>query len=269
MAVPPLAGLSVLVTRPAGQAEDLCRLIEAAGGRALRLPLLEIAPVDDGGTAAERLQRRDYWDWLIFVSSNAVRFALAEGLPAGSEPGRPRIAAVGEATARALRDAGIRVDLVPKPQFNSESLLASAELADVAGKRILILRGVGGRERLAEVLRGRGAETAYAELYRRIPGTHDPEPCLAHWRRGEIHAVVVTSGEALMELAALMGEEGTVLRACTTLIAIGSRIAKLAGDQGWQRVAVSGEASDRGIAETLIRCRRDGAMPGNFEATPE
>lgn len=255
-----LAGLTVLVTRPAGQAADLCRLIESSGGRALLLPLLEIAPVEDRRAAVELLCRHDYWDWMIFVSANAVRFARDLDFVSTLRQARPRIAAVGAATARELAGAGIRVDLIPKPQFNSESLLAAPELADVAGKRILIVRGIGGRELLGEVLRGRGAETAYAELYQRIPGTGDFKPCLEAWRRGEIAVVAVTSGEALCELNRLLGETESELRARTPLVVIGTRLAGLAREQGWLRVTVAAEASDPGIADTIIRLHNDGGL---------
>lgn len=269
MAESPLAGLMVLVTRPTGQSAGLIRLIEAAGGRALPLPLLDIAPVEDHRAAAELLGRRNYWDWLIFVSANAVRFALAMDAWHGFRPDRTRIAAVGAATARALADAGIRVDLIPKPQFNSESLLAGPELSEVAGKKILIVRGVGGREHLAEVLRERGAETAYAELYRRIPVVWNGSASLALWREGKVDAVVVTSGEALAALSCLMGETGAELRARTTLAVIGSRLAGLAREQGWPRVAAAAEATDQGIADTLIRLRRDGEIRPDSEPDPQ
>jgi uroporphyrinogen-III synthase/uncharacterized protein HemX len=254
----PLAGITVLITRPAEQAAGLCALIEAAGGRALRLPLLEIVPVEDNRAAAELLDRPDYWDWLIFVSANAVRFALATGGRAVRPSPRTCIAAVGEATAGALAQAGVRVDLIPKPKFNSESLLADPDLADVAGKRILIVRGVGGREHLAEVLRERGAETAYAELYRRAnPRAANAAACIDLWRRGGIDAVVVTSGDALSRLMELLGETGAELACRTPLAVIGARIAELARESGWRRVAVAGQANDQGIADAIIQLHRD------------
>lgn len=257
----PLAGLTVLVTRPAGQAEGLCGLIESAGGHALRLPLLDIVPVADNRGAVALLNRQDYWDWLIFVSANAVRFALAAGGWDASGTVRPRIAAVGEATAKALESAGVRVDLIPKPQFNSESLLASPELAHVASHRILIARGVGGRERLAEALRERGAETAYAELYQRAKPAPGASIKLAQWRQAGIGAVVATSGEALGCLMELLDGAGAEFAYRTPLAVIGPRIAELARERGWHRVAVAEQANDAGLMEALTRLRRDGETP--------
>lgn len=260
----PLAGLTVLVTRPTGQAAGLCGLIESAGGQALHLPLLEIVPVADSEAAAELLSRRDFWDWLIFVSANAVRFALPIGAWAGEWPLPARIAAVGEATAKELAGAGIRVDLIPKPQFNSESLLAAPEMRDVAGRRILIVRGVGGREHLASVLGSRGAETAYAEVYRRAPPPADAAAPIKLWQKGGIGAVVVTSGEALGHLMELLGDEGAELALHTPLAVIGGRVAELAIKRGWRRVAVAEQASDRGLVEAIVRLRGEGCSPAGF-----
>jgi uroporphyrinogen-III synthase len=203
------------------------------------------------------LERRDYWDWLIFVSANAVRFALPLGRWGAGVSARTRIAAVGEATAAALAKAGIRVDLIPKPQFNSESLLADPAMADVAGRRILIVRGVGGREHLAAVLRQRGAETAYAELYRRVPPVADAGPAIELWRRGGIDAAVVTSGEALAHLMELLGPAGAEFACRTPLAVISERLAGSARERGWRRVAVAEQAGDAGLLEALIRQRRD------------
>lgn len=258
----PLAGLTVLVTRPAGQAEGLCGLIESAGGRALRLPLLDIVPVADNRGAIELLNRQDHWDWLIFVSANAVRFALAAGgWHVSTSNTRPRLAAVGEATAKALENAGMRVDLIPKPQFNSESLLASPELAHVAGQRILIVRGVGGREHLAEVLQERGAKTAYAELYQRAQPAPEASIKLAHWRRDGIGAVVATSGEALGRLMELLNGAGAEFAYRTPLAVIGPRIAELARERGWHRVSIAEQANDTGLMAALTQLHRDGENP--------
>ncbi len=159
-ALPP--GFAVLVTRPVEQAESLCRLIEEGGGQAIRFPLLEIVPAAGDGAGACRLRRLENLDWLIFVSVNAVRCAFELLGPQWLKGSAPKIAAVGQATARELVARGVAVDLKPKQQFNSESLLALPEWADVGGQRFLIIRGEGGRELLADALRQRGGVVEYA-----------------------------------------------------------------------------------------------------------
>jgi uroporphyrinogen-III synthase len=264
----PLAGVTVLATRPAEQAGGLSALIEAAGGRVLRWPLLEIEPTGSDSPAAELLNRPDDWDWLIFVSANAVRCARALGGWAGRRSARTRVAAVGAATAEALAETGIRVDLIPKPQFNSESLLAAPELAQVAGRRILIVRGVGGRELLAATLRERGAETAYAEVYRRLRPKGDAAAWIDLWRSGGIDLATVTSGEALEHLMDLLGEAGPELASRTPLAVIGPRIGALARKRGWRRIIEAGQASDAGLAEAIIQFYRSGEAEGEPPAPP-
>ncbi|WP_119632203.1 uroporphyrinogen-III synthase [Methylocaldum marinum] len=247
-----LFGLNVLVTRPREQADGLCALIEAAGGRALRMPLLEIAAVADPSTAEALLSRTDQWDWLIFTSTNAVRFALQIIGGSYAPPPSARVAAIGRATAEALAKAGIRVDLIPKPQFNSESLLASPEMADVTGQSILIVRGEGGREHLAQTLEARGAEVVFAEVYRRILPEMDIAYWIDLWRQGRIDVVTITSGEALNNLMLFLGEARHEFTERTPLVVIGSRIEKLARDLGWHHVIGAEPASDQAITETII-----------------
>ncbi len=257
----PLDGLAVLVTRPADQAESLCALLEGAGARAVRLPLLEIEPAGEDAPALELLRRPDHWDWLVFVSANAVRCALDIGGGALPASARARVAAVGAATARALAAAGIQVDLIPKAQFNSESLLAAPEMAEMAGRRVLIVRGEGGRELLAETLRARGAELAYAEVYRRRRAQVDAGALTGLWRSGGIDLAVATSGEVLDHLADILGEAGAAFAMGTPLAVIGARVGQLARQRGWSRVIVAEQASDAELAEAIVRFFRDGNGP--------
>ena len=258
----PLAGWNVLVTRPDGQGDALAALIAEAGGEPLLTPLLAIAPVEHPDAALRLLHSAKAWDWLIFISANAVRHAMQlEGWRAPAA----RIAAVGEATAAALEAAGLHVDLVPYPQFNSEALLADPRMQSVAGQRILIVRGEGGREHLAEVLRERGAEVAYAEVYRRMPVLASAfAPALEQLQRGECEAIVVTSGEALTHLRNLLHQAGLSPSSWPPLAVPGERIAALAHSQGWTRVLVADQASDEAIVQSLKRlahARRTGQDP--------
>lgn len=252
-----LKGLGVLVTRPAHQAEGLCRLIEAAGGRALRLPALEIRPTERPDQALGLLSQS--WDWLVLISANAVAQALAL---AGQFPAGARIAAVGQATAEALAAAGYPVDLVPDGAFDSEALLASAALQAAAGQRILIVRGEGGRALLGETLQARGAEVAYAEVYRRGCPALDPAPLLDRWAR-EVGAVVATSGEILDNLLTLLGNGGRGPLLGTPLVVIGPRMAEQARELGFRRVLVADRAQDAALVAALGALVRD---PGSGDA---
>ncbi len=242
-----LAGLGVLVTRPAHQAEPLCRLIEAAGGRAIRLPLLAIEPL-----RAAPLNWGDY-DLAIFVSRNAVERA-AEAYP--PPPAGLDLAAVGKGSAATLEQCWGRTPLRPEAGFDSEALLAHPVLRQVAGRRILILRGEGGRELLAEALRGRGAEVEYLELYRRVMPPLDGRIALDAAEAGELHLLIITSGQALEHLAALYGGKVPPALTALPLLVVSERLASQARAAGFAVVRVAPEPGDEGLLAGLKEMAR-------------
>lgn len=250
MTAPDLRGRGVLVTRPAGQAEGLCRLIEAAGGRAISVPAMEIEPAGDEATRATLTES---WDLLYFVSPNAVEHGVRLAGD-GRWPKAARLAAVGRGTARALAEAGRAPDLVPSARYESEALLAMPELAEseVHGWRVLIVRGEGGRGLFAETLAARGAEVHFAEVYRRRRPEIDPSALLARWPR-EIDAVSVTSEEVMRNLMAMLGPEGREQLLATPLVVIAERTRERAQELGFQRVELAERAADEAIVAALGR----------------
>lgn len=241
-----LAGIGVLVTRPAPQSEGLCRLIAQCGGRALAFPVMEIQPPGNSEQARALLARA--WDLVIFISPNAVRFALAL---AGMLPTAKRTAVVGRGTARALEAAGARADLMPE-RHDSEGLLELPELARVAGQRVLILRGEGGRPLLGDVLVERGADLSYAEVYRRVRPVVDAAPLLARWGR-DVRVVTATSVEILENLRALLGARGYGRLRSTPLVVVSERMLHSAEEMGIERIVRAEGASDTALLEALCR----------------
>src|ERR1700688_4682573 len=148
--MPALHGVGVLVTRPELQAMPLCRLLETQGAITLRLPAVEITSFGDRRALAAQLGALEDFDLLIFSSANAVRF----GASLLDQKRDLTLAAIGPATARALNLAGYRVAVQPRESFDSEGLLLHPRLEHPAGRRILIVKGVGGRP-LLEQERGR------------------------------------------------------------------------------------------------------------------
>jgi uroporphyrinogen-III synthase len=159
---------------------------------------------------------------------------------------------VGAATASTLEAAGRVPDLVPAGRFDSESLLALSALADLTDRRVLIVRGEGGRDLLGDTLRARGAELAYAEVYRRTLPNADPAPLLASWKQ-TVQMVTATSGEILDNLLTLVGPEGRGLLLTTPLVVVSERTAKSAREIGFQRVELADRASDAAILYALCR----------------
>lgn len=245
---------NVLVTRPERQAEPLCKLLEQHGVQAVNLPLLDIRPLPLVNDRLLLFKESAKVDWLIFVSANAVNFALtAVGGGMLDYCRSIRIAAVGQATAKALNAFGLIVNAVPEQGFNSEALMAMAEFQQVQGQRIVCVRGVGGRELLAETLRSRGAQVDYLEVYQRVPSTVDPMAFKALIEKNAPDVITVSSGEALSTLIEKLETESLrTLLLAIPLVVISDRLRLLAMALGFKRIAVSGDPSDAAVLKTII-----------------
>lgn len=252
-----LEGLRVLVTRPAHQAEPFCTLLAQAGAEAVRFPVLAIAPAADPAAVAAVAERLDQFDLLIFISVNAVQYGL-EWLPGpGDWPTSTAIAAVGSRTAAALVEEGLSVTLVPETGHNSEALLALPALQDMRHRRVLIVRGNGGRETLAEALRARGAEVTYAEVYRRVCPDSDAALLLRRWQKGGVDVVTVTSVESLRNLFTLLGPAGEDLLRATPLVVASERVRAVAQELDCHgAITVAADATDAGMLMALRQWRQ-------------
>lgn len=201
----PLNGVGIAVTRPADQAKKLAALITEAGGTPILFPLIEITALDDYNQFESVIdQIRDY-DWAIFISSNAVQ----NGMPRLIKHGIPRnlkFAAIGPVTSKELHNFNVTNILSPKDRFDSESLLALPEMQAVKGKKIMIFRGVGGREILGESLKNRGAQVTFAECYQRKNPQADCAVLAQLYSDKKLHSIVVTSSEAMRHLLDLAGD---------------------------------------------------------------
>ena len=257
----PLAGRGIVITRPDRQAAGLAALIDAAGGHALRYPTIEIEPLRTARLDALLGRLADY-DVLVFISRNAVEQGLARiresAVALSPVPGRPVVAAIGAGTRRALETEGFATVIAPEGPADSEALLAEPALANVSGKRIAVFRGEGGRETLAAGLRARGATVDYAECYRRRAPALDPQPLIAQWLRGEVHAVTVSSGEGLANLAARLGETARTLLVALPVFVPHARVAEQARALGVADVVVSGAADEDVMAALVAYFRRTG-----------
>lgn len=252
-----LAGTHVVVTRPAHQADNLCHLIEAQGGCPIRFPVLEIAAPRDLARLDGIISRLSEFDIAIFISPNAVSHAMVNIAGKGGMPPHVQVAAVGQASAKALAAYNQLIDLYPKDSFNSEALLDLDELKQVAGKKIVIFRGEGGRELLADTLTQRGAEVEYAECYRRVKPNIDVQPLLQHWQHGEVDIIISTSNEGLQNLLEMVTESGRQMLLNTQLLLVSERSAEFAQQLGFtQPPIIATKASDEALLQALIEWRQ-------------
>ena len=202
----PLHGRHIVITRPIDQAKKLSNLIKEAGGEAVSFPLIEIAPLNDYKAFEDCISHLDQYDWAIFISSNAVQ----NGMPFVSKlklPSSLKFAAIGPSTAAELAKFGIQNTLIPVGRFDSESLLAMSEMQAVNNQRVMIFRGVGGRELLADTLKSRGADVSFAECYKRINPQKDLSVLTSLSQKEALDAIVVTSSEAMRHLLAMANHQ--------------------------------------------------------------
>ena len=251
MAEQPLAGLKIVVTRPREQAARLMQYIERSGGRALLFPLLDIAPAADQPALREQISRIAQFDLAIFISPNAVQYGMAAIRAAGDLPPALKIAAVGQGSAKALRELGIADIIAPTENFDSEGLLALPELQNIAGWRVLIFRGDGGRELLGNTLKAREAMVEYVTCYQRSK----PQLDVAALLDDAPDAITVTSSEALDHLGLMLDDKARAALRDRPLFVPHRRIAELAHLQGWRQVLLTG-AGDDGLVSGLVAWAR-------------
>lgn len=239
---PSLDGLKVLVTRPELQAKSLCESITAAGGVAVAFPVLDIEPISlENGIGIAITDQ----DMIIFISRNAVTYFMT-GLqtPLADEV---ELVAVGSGTAAAMLQHGLRVDIQAPPPAGSESLLAMPELKRVQDKNVLIVRGEGGRELLANTLITRGAKIRYIEVYRRALPSPSKRECD---QAKSADCIVITSIAGLDNLCKLIDVDELTSK---WLIVMSERIRQYAKKMGFQQCVIVADASDAGVMQQVIR----------------
>ncbi|MDR5756281.1 fused uroporphyrinogen-III synthase HemD/membrane protein HemX [Caballeronia sp. LZ035] len=266
---------TVIVTRPAGQSSTLLARLASAGFDTLEFPLIDIAPVADDAPLRAALDQLylppdapERYALVVFVSPNAVDHAFSR--LAAPWPADLPVAVVGPGSVAALARQGVHAPaqrvITPSaeeadPRFDSEALYAAIEAefgaTGLEGRRVLIVRGDGGREWLAERLVAAGAQVEKAAAYRRVL----PEPSMQKWERvhalltGEPpmqdapHAWLLTSSEGVRNLNELAWEHLTADEIArlkrAPLVCPHPRIAEAARGAGFDRMTVSGAGDDR------------------------
>ena len=189
----PLFGRRVVVTRPSDESDRSATDLEALGAEVIVAPTVAILPIEGGGPLDSAIARLESFHWLGFTSGNGVRHFLKrlDGLGFDLRALGPiKLAAIGPATAEALRSAGLRADLVP-PSFRSEGL-AEAMVPLVQGRRVLLIRADRGRDVLREIL-AEVAEVEQVAAYRNVDAHALPAGVDDRIARGGVDWVTLTS----------------------------------------------------------------------------
>lgn len=247
---PPAARWTVLSLRPAGQHAGLRRAAARAGGRLLALSPLAIVAADDAAARAALAQALAC-PRVVVTSANAVAAAAALA-PLRARRGQVWLA-VGSGTRRALARIGIAA-LAPQ-RMDSEGLLALPALQDVAGRRIGLVTGAGGRDRLLPALRARGATPVRADVYARRPRTIAAARWQAlrqRWAQPAPLWLALSSAEALHAWQAQLPPDLSARLPQLPVVAASARLADAARAAGFTRIAVAASAAPSALVRAAL-----------------
>ena len=242
-----LAGVKILVTRPADQSAGLARLVRDAGGLPILFPALEIEPLAEAA-GAPVLDQLPHFDLVVFISPNAVRMAMPHIQKKGGLPARAKVAVIGLGTVAELKKFGVRDIISPLEGFDSEALIGELAAVPLAGSRVLIFRGQGGREVLANALRSRGATVEYLECYRRVKPDRDLRELFSQPGRDEVKACIATSTSIVENLFEMAGEAGRAWLCAVPFFVPHPRVAVAAFYRGVRTVFVAGNGDEALVA---------------------
>jgi uroporphyrinogen-III synthase len=232
MAQSPLAGRRIVITRPEADALRLAARLRQVGAIPVIAPAIRIEFTDPPELDRALAEIRRY-DWVIFTSRSGVeavfrRTATLEG---------PKVAAIGPATAQALRTRGIEPDLIPR-EYVAEAILEA--LGEVRGLAFLLPRADIAREALAEGLRQRGAQVAEIAAYRTIPEPKRPADL------GRVDAITFTSSSTVRGFLA-----GGPIPPGAKIVCIGPITARTARQCGLAVAAVAEQYTEDGLVAAL------------------
>ena len=235
-----LEGKTVIVTRPLAQAQNILELLEVQQATVVHFPVISISVSPNIKSAKQLFGNLANYQIIIFISANAVHYAMGAAQELGISFKERNLAAVGPATKTALENYGYQVAIVPQAGFTSEALLNDPALQNIAQQNILIVRGEGGREHLRETLESRNYKVDYAEVYRRQLPSERNHINLSQLPRHDT-AILLYSVESIQNLWSLCTHDE---QQCLTNMAhvVGSkRVAEAAARVGFAKNSIIAE----------------------------
>lgn len=235
----------LVVTRPAPQAQAVVTALREMGFEAQALPLIDIQPATDVALVHDAWRSLSRHEWVFFVSPNAVSQFFAAA-PTGVAPTLPfnlQVGALGPGTAQALADLGVPPSRVTQPPLNADQIDSEALWGQLAhqpwgGQRVLIIRGDGGRDWLADQLKRQGAQVEFVQAYRRsLPQWTPPQQALLHQVLSQPanHLWLFSSSQSIQHLLELC-PDSTAVWPQSNALATHPRIAERARAAGFGRV---------------------------------
>lgn len=248
--------MTPLVVRAEPQAASLSQALLAAGHQPVTSPLLSFeagAELDRLPALLDGLSARDY---VIAVSVQAVHFADNALKQQGYSWPKANYIAVGDATGKAFAAVGVNGAAVPEDP-RSEGIISLPALQQLAGRRVIILRGNGGRHLIAPTLMQRGALVDYCEVYRRCYHQDSGGALVKSWQSQDVDSIIITSGgllQHIVQLAAVSAKDWLLSR---LLIVPSIRVAIEARELGFTQVINAEGASNQALIAALDERKRN------------
>jgi uroporphyrinogen-III synthase len=251
-----LHGKRILVTRARHQAGRLAEALEAQGAEVLRLPTIEIIPPETYAHLDALLEVITGFDWLILTSANAVA-AVADRLQFLRIPPHQlqhlQIAAVGQATAKAVGEIGLKVACTPE-EYVAEAVVVMLR-PQVAGRRVLLARAAVARDVIPEQLRQCGADIHVVEAYRTVVPPDSISQVRALFAHGSPlpDAVTFTSSSTVTNFLALLSAAGLALPAGLRAVSIGPVTSATLRAHHWEPAQQANTYDIPGLVDACVR----------------
>jgi len=246
----------IFATRPQKQNKAWAKRLREAGFEVCELPMLSIEPLRVNSAQArarELIQKLDEYQKVIFISQNAVDFAFEQIDMYWSQlPRDINWYAVGNATRSLLEDHldALHCVVLTNAAMNTEALLELPDFNAPLREKILICRGVGGRAKLGDELRVRGARVDYCELYERATPA-DGAVRVRSAKLDPADVLCIFSGETLKNFHSAIVSAGDANAAQCRIIVPGDRVAELARELGFSKISVAENASDKAMLAAI------------------
>ncbi len=215
----PLFGKKIIVTRSREQASDFSVLLEKYGAEPIEFPTIETVPPKDWKEIDRAIKNLPKYDWAIFTSINGVKYFIERLKKQGKdirELKGIKICAIGPATAKAIEDLGIKVDLLPK-EYRAESIITGLGKTKIKGRRFLLPRALKAREVLPEEIKRLGGKIDVVAAYRTIKPKEKTDGMRKMLQQKEIDVITFTSSSTVENFVSMFqkGEAPGLLEGIT------------------------------------------------------
>ncbi len=247
----PLKNVKVLVTRPLHQQENFKRLLLNDGAIPLSLASIKINLIKEIAETKKQLKSLNTFDYVVFVSPNAVNFAhKLQGLPWTSSTSK--VVAIGNVTSKTLLNYGVATDLMPNEKYSSEAVLRAPEFQSIENLQVAIVSGDSGRTLLQDELSKRGAKVKTVVVYKSVAPKYSKETLYGVFNDSVPQIICITSNQGILNLVRIVDQDFREQLLTTPLIVNSKRCRDLSRELGFiSDVTVAKNPGDAGQLEGL------------------